>query len=58
MQVSKTIEVKLPGKLDGGDAVRFDYGVPAKYTVTKTSGLTVTIPDSGIRDINLTLSSK
>jgi hypothetical protein len=58
VQVSKTVEVKLPGKLDGGDAVRFDYGVPAKYTGAKTSGLSVTIPDTGNRDIQLPLTSK
>jgi len=61
VQVSKTVEVKLTGakgSLDGGDPVRFDYGVPAKYTGAKTSGLTLTIPDSGINDIQLTLSSK
>ena len=60
-QVSKTIQVKVEGakgSLDGGDPVRFEYGVPAKYTGAKTSGLTVTIPDSGIRDIKLALSSK
>ena len=61
VQVSKTVEVKLAGKagsLDGGDPVRFDYGVPAKYTGAKTSGLTVTIPETGNKDIKLTLSSK
>lgn len=58
VQVSKTIEVKLKGTVDGGDAVRFDYGVPGKYTVAKTSGLAVTIPDAGNRDIKLDLMSK
>jgi hypothetical protein len=61
VQVSKTVEVKLSGpkgSLDGGDPVRFDYGVPAKYTGVKTSGLSVTIPDAGISDINLALLSK
>ena len=61
VQVSKTIQVKIEGakgSVDGGDPVRFEYGVPAKYTGAKTSGLTVTIPDSGNRDINLALSSK
>lgn len=57
-QVSKTIEVKLKGSVDGGDAVRFDYGVPGKYTTADKSGLKVTIPDSGNRDIQLALSSK
>jgi hypothetical protein len=61
VQVSKTVEVKLTGKagsLDGGDPVRFDYGVPGKYTNADKSGLTVTIPDSGNKDIKLTLTSK
>jgi hypothetical protein len=60
-QVSKTVEVKLdgpPGSLDGGDPVRFDYGVPPRYTGVQTSGLTVTIPDTGIDDIKLSLTSK
>jgi len=61
VQVSKTIQVNVTGakgSLDGGDPVRFEYAVPAKYTGFKTSGLTVTIPDTGNRDINLTLTSK
>jgi len=61
VQVSKTVQVKLDGaagSLDGGDPVRFDYGVPAKYTGVQTSGLTATIPDSGTSDIKLELSSK
>lgn len=57
VQVSKTVEVKLPGKLDGGDAVRFDYGVPGKYTTADKSGLKVTIPEAGIKDIKLELTS-
>jgi hypothetical protein len=59
VQVSKTVEVKLKGPpVDGGDPVRFDYGVPAKYTGAQTSGLTVTIPDAGIKDIKFELRSK
>jgi hypothetical protein len=61
VQVTKTVEVKLAGpkgSLDGGDPVRFDYGVPAKYTGVKTSGLSVTIPETGINDIKLALTSK
>lgn len=60
VQVSKTIEVRLDGakgSLDGGDPVRFEHGVPGKYTGAKTSGLTVSIPDAGKRDINLALTS-
>ena len=61
VQVSKTVEVKITGKsgsLDGGDPVRFEFGVPAKYTSVKSSGLTASIPDTGNKDIKLTLSSK
>lgn len=61
VQVSKTIQVKLDGakgSVDGGDPVRFEYGVPAKYTGAKTSGLSVSIPDAGNKDIKLTLTSK
>jgi len=61
VQVSKTVEVKIAGakgSVDGGDPVRFEYGVPAKYTGVKTSGLAVTIPDAGIKDIKLELTSK
>jgi hypothetical protein len=61
VEVKKTVEVKLDGaagSLDGGDPVRFDYGVPAKYTDRQTSGLTATIPESGTSDIKLELSSK
>jgi hypothetical protein len=60
-QVSKTIERRLDGpkgSLDGGDPVRFEFGVPGKYTSAKMSGLTVTIPDSGNRDIKFDLKSK
>ena len=60
-QVSKTIQVKVAGakgSLDGGDPVRFEYGVPGKYTGAKTSGLSVTIPDAGKSDIKLDLTSK
>jgi len=61
VQVSKTVAVKLDGakgSVDGGDPVRYDFGVPSKYTGAKTSGLSVSIPDKGNRDINLTLTSK
>jgi hypothetical protein len=58
VQVSKTIEKKLPGKVDGGDAVVFEYGVPGKYTTVTKSGLSVSIPDKGNREIKLDLTSK
>jgi hypothetical protein len=58
VQVSKTIEKKLTGTLDGGDAVSFEYGLPAKYTGHLTSGLTAQIPDSGTDAIKFELTSK
>jgi hypothetical protein len=59
VQVSKTIEVRLKGPpVDGGDPVRFEHGVPARYTNAQTSGLKVTIPDTGKKDIQLELKSK
>lgn len=62
VQVSKTIQVKIEGakkgSVDGGDPVRFEYGVPGKYTDSQKSGLSVTIPDTGNRDISLALKSK
>jgi hypothetical protein len=58
VQVAKTIEKKLPGTLDGGDAVAFEFGVPGRYTVAATSGLTAQIPESGTDAIKLELSSK
>jgi hypothetical protein len=61
VQVSKTIEEKVPGakgSVDGGDPVRYGFGVPKKYTGFETSGLTVSIPDAGKRDIKLELTSK
>lgn len=58
VQVSKTVATKLPGQVDGGDAVRFDFAVPKQYTTVDKSGLKVTIPETGIRDIKLELSSK
>jgi len=61
VQVSKTVEVRLEGakgSLDGGDPVRFDHGVPGKYTGVATSGLTATIPDSGTTDLKLVLSCR
>jgi hypothetical protein len=61
VQVSKTIEEKLPGakgSVDGGDPVRYVFGVPKKYTGLTTSGLTISVPDKGNRDIKLELTSK
>jgi hypothetical protein len=59
VQVSKTVAVKLDGPgVDGGDPVRYDFGVPRKYTATDTSGLSVEIPASGKTDIRLELVSK
>lgn len=61
VQVSKTIEVRLPGpagSVDGGDPVRFEHGVPARYTNVQSSGLTATIPENGTKDLKFELKSK
>ena len=58
VQVSKTVQVKLPGELDGGEAVRFEFGVPQRYTGIATSGLAFTIPEGGTSEIKLELVSK
>ena len=62
VQVSKTIETQLDpaaaANLDGGAPIRYDYGVPPKYTGFKTSGLSATIPDSGTTDLKFELLSK
>ncbi len=59
-QVSKTIMTKLEGvaDLDGGDPVRYDMAVPAKYTGAETSGLQLEIPSAGAEDLKLELQSK
>jgi hypothetical protein len=58
-QVSKTVMVKLEGPdLDGGDPVRYEMAVPAKYTGAETSGLRVDIPAAGKEDIKLELRSQ
>jgi hypothetical protein len=48
----------FPGGRGLQDPVPFEYGVPAKYTGAKTSGLAVTIPEAGNKDIKLELTSK
>jgi len=61
VEVKKTIQVNVAGAkgpLDGGDPVRFEFAVPGKYSSYKFSGLIVTIPETGNRDINLALTSK
>lgn len=60
VQINKTVEVRLSGakgSVDGGDPVRYEHGVPTKYTDAKKSGLTLTVPDKGIKDINLALTT-
>jgi hypothetical protein len=62
VQVSKTIVKQLSpseaANLDGGEPVRYDYGVPPKYTGFKTSGLSAEIPDTGKQDLKFELKSK
>ena len=60
--MSKTVQTKLegpaPASLDGGDNVKYEFGVPGKYTGVETSGLTCKIPDSGTTDLKFELTSK
>ena len=62
VQISKTLQIKLegpaPASLDGGDNVKYEFGVPGKYTGVETSGLTCKIPDNGATDLKFDLSSK
>ena len=62
VQVSKTVQTKLegpaPSTLDGGDNVKYEFGVPGKYTGIETSGLSCKIPDNGNTDLKFELSSK
>lgn len=59
VQVSKTI-AEPTGKqdADGGDIIKFNFGVPKKYTGIGTSGIEMTIPDSGTGDLKIELVSK
>ena len=62
VQISKTVVKQLSpteaANLDGGDPVRYDYGVPPKYTGFETSGLIAEIPDAGTTDLKFEMSSK
>ncbi len=55
VQVSKTL---LKSASSGGADVTITYGLPKKYASVITSGLTCDVPDNGIKDIKLELSSK
>ena len=62
VQVSKTIRTKLdgpaPATMDGGDNVKYEFGVPGKYTGIETSGLSCKIADNGNTDLKFELTSK
>jgi len=55
VQVSKTL---LEASEGGGDQITISYGLPKQYSNIATSGLTQTIPDSGIKDIEIKLENK
>lgn len=55
VQVSKT---KLTGNEGGGTEITISHGLPPKYASIATSNLTQVVPDSGISDIKIELSSK
>lgn len=55
VQVSKT---KLTSKESGGTEITIGHALPEKYAVFTTSNLAQVVPDSGISDIKIELSSK
>ncbi len=55
VQVSKT---KLSSKENGGTEITISHGLPSKYASVVTSNLKQVVPDSGISDIKIELSSK
>ncbi len=55
VQVSKT---KLSGNENGGTEITISHGLPKQYASIATSKLTQVVPDSGISDIKIELSSK
>ncbi|WP_145079661.1 hypothetical protein [Aureliella helgolandensis] len=59
VQVSKTI-AEATGKQDpdGGDIIKFNFGVPKKYTGIGTSGLEMTVPEAGSSDLKIELVTK
>lgn len=64
VQVAKTLEVPMEGGAQGvGEsedfrAVTYKNVLPNKYANIATSGLKVEVPESGIKDIKLELSSQ
>ncbi|MGQ9564908.1 MAG: hypothetical protein ACUVQG_14335 [Thermogutta sp.] len=63
VQVSKTVEVPMEGAQVQGEsedfrAVTYKNILPAKYANIATSGLKQTIPDTGIKNIKIELSSQ
>jgi uncharacterized lipoprotein NlpE involved in copper resistance len=57
IEVTKTV-VGAAGGPEGESTVDVQMGLPKKYAQALTSGLTQSIPEAGIKDIKLELSSK
>lgn len=55
VQVSKTIMKGGGAGGEGGSEISLSHGLPQKYSSVVTSGLTQTVPDSGIKDIKIEL---
>lgn len=55
VQASKTL---LEASEGGGDQITISYELPKRYSNIATSGLTQTIPDNGIKDIEIKLENK
>lgn len=64
VQVAKTLEVPMEGgpqaagESEDFRAVTYKNVLPAKYASIATSGLKVEVPESGIKDIKLELSTQ
>jgi hypothetical protein len=55
VQVSKTI-MEVGG--DEGADITLSYGLPKKYSIIGTSGLTQNVPDTGIKNIEIKLQKE
>jgi hypothetical protein len=55
VQVSKT---QLQGNNNGGAEITISYGLPQRYANIVTSGLTQNVPERGIDNIELKLTTK
>lgn len=57
VEINKTI-VESKGEKGGEQVVNLKQGLPKKYATFTTSGLTITIPEGGVKDIKFELKSK